>query len=93
MRALKLKKNEYYDLPALLTRAKLVNNGVANPSAIYVNKKTAKAMHKAMMAYSKKQNKHYNEKSHKLAVGMEWLNLGPCEIDDGIKDGYAIVLD
>jgi len=97
MKIIKLKKTDYTNMEALLTRAGLVNlqEKTAFPNKIFVNENTYKKIEDELKKLHKKQNPLLSKKSIEYSVGMYLFNLGPNVVLNGGKnlpDGCAIVL-
>lgn len=97
MKIIKLKKTEYKNLEALLTRAGLVNTHekIAFPNNIFVNENTYKKIRAELKKQHKKENPLLSNKKIEYSVEMHLLNLGPNVVLNGGKNlpnGCAIVL-
>lgn len=97
MKIIKLKKTDYTNLEALLTRAGLVNlqEKTAFPNNIFVNEDTYKKIKAELKKLYKKENPLLSKKRIEYSVEMHLLNLGPSVVLNGGKklpNGYAIVL-
>lgn len=97
MKIIKLKKTDYTNLEALLTRAGLVNaeEKTAFPNNIFVNENTHKKIKTELKKLHKKENPLLSKKRIEYFVEMHLLNLGPNVVLNGGKNlpnGCAIVL-
>jgi hypothetical protein len=96
---LKLKKNEYYDLSALLKRAGLISKDgfTASPERLVVSVATEKKMKQRYRSVFKKQYPGASRQVIQYSVGLEFLNLGPrvssAKKTEVIPLGYAVVLE
>lgn len=97
MKIIKLKKTDYTNLEALLTRAGLVNaeEKTAFPNNIFVNENTYKKIKTELKRLHRKENPLLSRKRIEYSVEIHLLNLGPNVVLNGGKNlpnGCAIVL-
>lgn len=91
-KAYRIKKSEYSNLPALLTRIGLVTNNEAAPGQCVVSRKTYKVFEKEMYRLARKQYPNVARRRIMAIVGMELLNLGPARLDKGVEFGYVLTV-
>jgi hypothetical protein len=100
MKIIKIKKNEYSNLEALLERAGLVNKETkqAHPENIFVNQITYNKIRKEIAAAYRKEYAYISKKALMYSVEAYLLNLGPVIVDSTsggrlIPNGVAVVLN
>jgi len=96
VKIIKLIKSDYKSLDSFYRRNGLVQEvdgrQSVNPSDVYISKKDAKRFKSELAKLAKKRGMSAHRA--KVAVGYEWLNLGPSEVlEDQIKPGFAIVCE
>ena len=95
MKAVKIKKRYYKDLPFMYKDLGLIDKANScDPSRVLCSKNDYKLFEKATKDIFMKQHPYTTSKKIEFGVAMHLLNLGPSErVCQAIKDGYLLILD
>lgn len=96
MRIVKLIVSDFKDLTEFYRKHNLImdNRGFAQvrPGNVFISKEDAERFRREL--YKKAKKEMNSTRSIEMAVGMEWLNLGPNEtLSQGIRPGYALIIE